>query len=266
MQRIEPRVWSWLFWWEANRDQYIWSRQSAAGVFNDEAYQRRARDDAFAALSRATQSELAPVRATAAIALGRMGEARAIEPVKPLLRDQALATRRAAMIALAIIDTRPARQLLSDRTKGMGRWPLDDQLAAIAALALLQQPDDGTLRLLRNVAESNHLSQARFAARALRHRNDREAGRDMLGQLHRNKDPWIASDAMVMLGHFGRQQAAPILPTVLQAADAEHEVAAWKALQVQHKRRDRLIATIKTATNLNVQRQHYRQYLELVRS
>ncbi|MCK4627260.1 MAG: HEAT repeat domain-containing protein, partial [Phycisphaerae bacterium] len=83
LKRVYPPRWSWLHWWEANRDPYLERiRQGRSGQKPDQKVIKHYRTQAVEALLEATKSDRWQARASAALALGRMAESGALDTLK----------------------------------------------------------------------------------------------------------------------------------------------------------------------------------------
>ena len=77
---VKPPRWSWVHWWEANRDRYLEIiRQGRDGQKPAQDVIEDFRRQAVEALTAATKSEHWQLRASAALALGRMSEGGVLE-------------------------------------------------------------------------------------------------------------------------------------------------------------------------------------------
>ena len=103
-EELEPLPWTWLHWWEANRDRYLWqARLHGGGVFVDVAAERKqAIEKSVGALEDATRLDAAELRVAAAVALGRIGRPRCTKRLIELLKDPVSDVRVAAMLALGM--------------------------------------------------------------------------------------------------------------------------------------------------------------------
>jgi HEAT repeat protein len=118
-------------------------------------------NDRFATqLGRLLFDEAKEVRANAAMAMGKMGEPSAIEPLRKLLRDeQDIAVQMEVVEAMAALGDEASKHLLEAYTKTQF---VDDRLRAIQALARVQS--DRAPLVFADLAEPDQVPPVRVAA------------------------------------------------------------------------------------------------------
>ncbi|MBE3069582.1 MAG: HEAT repeat domain-containing protein [Planctomycetes bacterium] len=234
MQKLYPPRWSWIHWWEANRDPFLKvSSQSTAEQRADPAVVKAYRDQAVKALREAAKDDAPEARAAAALALGRMGEAAAFDALTLLAeKDPKPGVRMPALVAFGLLDTPPARDLLLTQNYAT------DQLleAGCSGLGLLARADDPKVsQTLQKGAGSDKAGLASISAWGLRVRPDAGNVRFLQAVLARSKSPWLASEAILALGEQGDPKAVRLLADLLLATRAAESVAAWEALKTHDR-------------------------------
>ena len=260
---LDPLDWTWLHWWEANRDRYIWpDRLQGGGAFQDVTKSRKAaRDKTVAALIKATQTDVPHLRASAAIALGRIGQSKAVKPVASLLTDKDPSVRWAAWLGLGLLDTPGAREQIFTKLSKYGRRPQTEQLATIAALGLLRSPNARAKAVLHRLVRGSDRSAARMAAWGLRRYADSESRSVMLSRMQVSDDAWLAGDAILSQGYSANPKAAAFLADVVQAGSQVNRIDAWVALEDQRNQINRIRSAASAAAQLNLYKK-YRKQLE----
>jgi len=233
-QRIYPPRWSWIHWWEANRDPYL------KIIIQGQARQRPSpevlkayRDKTVAALVKATASPAWEPRAAAVLALGRMGETAAQPTLERAIgKDPELRVRLPALLAFGLLDSPAARDLLLAHD-----YPNDTLFeAGCGGLGLLQEADDAkVLETLQKAVTRGKPGLATISAWGLRHRPDAANIKFLTAVLARSKSPWLASEAILALGEQGDPKAVKLLADILLAAKQADSVAAWEALRTHDR-------------------------------
>ena len=231
---IHPPRWSWLHWWEANRDPYLEViRQGRGGQKPDQKVIAGFRDQAVAALLEATASPRWLVRASAALALGRMGEKTALRTLTNMAeKDQSERARAYALISLGLLDSAEAEEVL---TRG-GRRSGQEREAVLVAIALLSRIDPDTLVGLQDRLAGGPVGEAIMAALAMKNSTD-PGNADLFGRiLDRTESPWLASEGILALGGLSRSQAKAgrALEKILLASDRTKWPPVWKDLERSH--------------------------------
>jgi len=229
-ERIYPPRWSWIHWWEANRDPYL------KIIIQGQARQRPSpevlkayRDKAVAALEKATASPAWETRAAAVLALGRMGETGAQRTLERAIdKDPDVRVRLPALVAFGLLDSPEARALLLAHD-----YPNDTLFeAGCGGLGLLRKADDATvLATLQKAVTRGNPGLATISAWGLRHRPDAANIGFLTAVLARSKSPWLASEAILALGQQGDPKAVRLLADILLATKQADTVAAWEALR-----------------------------------
>jgi len=220
--------WSWLHWWEANRELYLFSPAQ------DE--RRQAEADQLATLRKAAAEQLiealqkstrASAQIEAAMALGKLRH----EPALPVLAEMATKAsrpeaRRAAVIAIGLLGTEAAdkqlRQLEAEQQQQQNEQQVDEKVATLTAVGLLQSIDAATLRQLRAAITAD--ARARAADKvgpssvitwSLRHHRQDDNLEYFRNLLRTSISPWVASEALLGLGGTRDHAAQRLLESVL---------------------------------------------------
>src|SRR5262245_3906567 len=143
IEQIVPERWSWLHWWEANRDPYLKPmRQGVERQESDQAASAEYRAGAVELLRRQLGSDAEPERAAAALALGKIGHP-SLDDFKKLIQgDSTQSARFHAILAVGFIDARESEDLLSNSDYPS---PLLRR-AAIAGLGMLKETSDRSVQ------------------------------------------------------------------------------------------------------------------------
>ncbi len=141
----------WETWWVANREDLLQVAQradaalspvvtpSSGAAARDPAKLRaeraaKVREDVVPPLLLALDDDDFDVRCSAAIALGKTGDARASKPLESVsLRDRRPDVRRSALLAIGLLGRPEALPYLSDSMSNHDRWPDERAMAALAA-------------------------------------------------------------------------------------------------------------------------------------
>ena len=222
---VKPVRWSWVHWWESNRDVYLKVLVQARQQEPDQAALARMRKGAGDALMEALKDDAYAARASAAIALGQMRYQGALEPLKTLAdKDSNDAVRRCAVIAIGLLDTPGAQDALQ-------------QVAAVSpVMAQARQVAFGLMtdvnvavadNLRRQLGGSDAAAEA-IAAWALR--LNRNAGNDKaLGDMIAGKDAlWPANEALLAMRGVDSSKG---LAAFLLGAPSARSSPAWRALE-----------------------------------
>jgi len=237
-QWVRPARWSWLHWWEANRDAYLLALRQGEEQQDDpdvvEGYRRKAVD----ALIAATGSQYFQARVAAALALGRIGDPAALPSLRTLAQEDPVETvRMAARVALGLLDTPGARALLV-----AGEHTTERQImAAIVAYGLVEQTDPAAIAALQRSLNGSRVGPATMAAWALRCHHDPRTIGILAEVLDRTTSAWLASESLLMVGPTGRYGRPDVqggairkLYHIVNETESGKQMAAWAELQRRH--------------------------------
>ncbi len=229
-ERLYPPRWSWIHWWEANRDPYL------KIIIQGQARQRPSpevlkayHDKTVTSLTAAAGSPAWEARAAAVLALGRMGETGAQPTLERAIgKDPDVRVRLPALVAFGLLDSPEARNLLLAYD-----YPNDTLFeAGCGGLGLLKKADEPkVLTTLQKAVTAGKPGLATISAWGLRHRPDPANVRFLGAVLARSKSPWLASEAILALGEQGDPKAVKLLAGILMATKEADNVAAWEALR-----------------------------------
>lgn len=225
---IYPLRWSWLHWWEANRDTYLVSPQQRVTQEIQADVLKAQRDKAVAALTKGLDSPDAPVRAASALALGQMGEASALPKLIPMSKgDQSTDVQQMVTVAIGLLDSDEAVGALTAK----GKITAGQSATRLLGLGLVSE-------LAANIAKQattwakNTAAPVRLAGIWCRGHVEGAGDAQTFTQiLARTDNPWLACEAMLALGRTGNKQAVPILADILLATDRGKNLPAWKRLE-----------------------------------
>ena len=234
-EKVYPPRWSWIHWWEANRDPYLKLLTQRTDLPTTDADAAKAlRDKVVKALVAAATQAPAPVSRSAAIlALGRMNETSAFAAISNLARtDREERVRRAALVALGLLDSTDTRDFLLTMN-----CPTDLLLEATSGgLGLLHRADDGkVLATLQQAVGGSKAGVATISAWGLKRRPDPANIKFLAGVLKTSKSPWLASEALLALGQQHDPDAIGLLADVLLATKAAAAIASWVALETHDR-------------------------------
>jgi HEAT repeat protein len=267
---IKPPRWSWVHWWEANRDRFLQPQnaQSARGpatgpvATTEQAPATQESDPIRIEATRMLltiidKSDNEDLVQEATLAIGKMQYKTAVPLLGALAqKSRSQKVRRAALVALGLIGGAEAEiQILA-----FNPVTTDDRLAAIAALGLLPEIQDATFQNLRNALSglapgtavqnpdqlqgpmskrAGKVADAQTAATicwALRqhHRPDNLGFYQNL--LFRNESAWVASEAITALGQ--EPDATSALTKILLAdPSAIRDIASWNLLDLINRQK-----------------------------
>ncbi len=230
LERIYPPRWSWVHWWEANRDPYLTSLgQSGAVQKTDPKVLADYRARALKALVAGLSSQAYEVRAASALALARMNERAALNQIAGLATGDGHAkVRMMALAALGLLDCPDARDMLLTQN-----YPTDQLMeAGCVGLSFLVAADEPKVETaLQQTASGRKPGPASVAAWGLRRHKDAVAVKFMESLLAQSRSPWLASEAILALGEKADPAAVPLLAELLLGTRvAAATIAAYQAL------------------------------------
>jgi cyclophilin family peptidyl-prolyl cis-trans isomerase/HEAT repeat protein len=181
-------------------------------------------------LDAAAGSHDTAVRARAAIALGRIGDERAVEPLKSLLADRAPAVREQAALGAGIL----GEAALSGALTPM----LGDSEAAVAAraawaLGMLGQPA-GRDALVGAVRDASSAERRASALRGLWRFGDEESARAASPWVSASETP-VRTAALYVLARKPRESSLAILTAALSDPDPQTAALCARALGILGK-------------------------------
>lgn len=225
---IYPLRWSWLHWWEANRDTYLVSPQQRVSQEIQADALKAQRDKAIAALTKGLDSPDAPVRAASALALGQMGEGSVLPKLTAMSRgDRSTDVQQMAAVAIGLLDGDEAITALAPK----GKLTAAQSATRFLGLGLVSELKANVARQATTWGK-NTAAPVRLAGVWCRGHVDGAGDPQVFTQiLMRTDNPWIACEAMLALGRTGNKQAVPILADILLATDRGKNLPAWKRLE-----------------------------------
>ena len=150
---IPPPRWTWLHWWEANREKYLVSpSQSPAAQTADPAQLEALRYEAIKALQAALDAPgRDAVSIEAAMALGKLRHEPGLGELKKLAASgDTIKVRRAALLAIGLLGSQAAENDLAQVNPNQ----LDERVAGLVAMGLLPKAQSAaTVRHLRSVLD-----------------------------------------------------------------------------------------------------------------
>ena len=241
---IPPPRWSWLHWWEANREPYLVSpSQSRERQAPDPAQLEALRYDAAKALVAALDAPGRDVVAIeSAMALGKLRHTPVLNQLKQLVaRGDTIKVRRAALLAIGLLGSEAAENEL----RAFNGTKLDERTAGLVAIGLLPKVQSVTVRDLQSVLDRNAAVIAGFrdgapsaessivagtaSAWALRQHVQRDDAGYFRTLVRNSENAWIASEALLALGATKDREAVRTLEETLFGNGSE--VKAFEALE-----------------------------------
>jgi HEAT repeat protein len=233
VDEIRPPRWSWVHWWEANRDLYLVPlRQATPGQGPEQRIIDRSRKRAVEALFVLIEDAHPGLRAAAVAALGRIGRPEAHEVLNGrATRDPVPAVRHEAVMALGLLDTPDAEASLLEPQLGNPQ----NEPVLLAALGLLTNPGDHNIGRVNRAVSGPDPKMGSIAACAAKRRRDRASRTAMQAVLTRSTSAWLASEAILSLGHTGGPGDIPFLTDILLGRPGARGVLAYKTLEDSHR-------------------------------
>jgi HEAT repeat protein len=244
-ERVHPPRWSWIHWWEANRDPYLKSlKQTTALQKTDPKVLAEYRARAVKALVAGLAAPSGDVRAASALALARMNERAALKSIANMAAgDGDPRVAMAALTALGLLDCPEAREALL--TQVYASDPLLE--AGCVGLGFLRAVDDPKVdAALQQTVAGTKPGPATVSAWALRRHTDAASAQLMQSLLAQSKSPWLASEAILALGERGNAGAVPLLAELLLGMpQAQTHIAAYQALAEHDNEIVRLMGNVR---------------------
>lgn len=253
MEEIKPPRWSWVHWWEANRDPYLAAPRQGESGQADERSAQAARQKAVTALVAAVKAQHPGLRAAATAALGRIGEPQATDALIDRARnDEDPGVRRTATLALGLMDTPEAESALLDK-KAFGpqyrQW-------ALAALGLMSRGGlESTVRLEQEAQQADPAT-AHIASWGLTRRQSPNATQTKRALVNKSRSPWVASDMILAIGREARPESIPFLADILLARPGARWVKAYASLEDIHRQ---IMADFRAYLDLQAQHEAQRK-------
>ena len=206
--QVYPPRWSWVHWWEANRDPFLEIIQQGR---ERQAWDEQALDDLYGRSVDALLGALAgdkSVRIAAVMALGRMEEPSALASLQDLAEsDRDEEVRAHALVAIGLVDAPESEAILLNAKLEGTRL----RVARLIGLGLLRQPSAAVTATFRKRLESSSAARATIAAWALQ-QQPQPTSVALLRELVRETDsPWLASAGMLTLGRHADRKSLPVL-------------------------------------------------------
>ena len=231
-ERVYPPRWSWIHWWEANRDPFLRSIKQSGAVQNpDPQVVADCRARAVKALVGGLNSAAPEVRAASALALAKMNEKGALKALSALAaNDGSPRVRQMALLALGLLDSPDTREFLLAQN-----YPTDQIMeAGCVGLGFLAAADDAKVAtVLRQALGAPKAGLAITSAWGLRRRTDPACLKALKNALAQSKSPWLASEAILALGERTDPEGLPVLASILLGTKQAENVAACQAL-IEH--------------------------------
>ncbi|NLF32647.1 MAG: hypothetical protein GX591_17365 [Planctomycetes bacterium] len=228
----KPLRWSWLHWWEANRDPYLVALRQGDGQRSDPAVVDAYRGKAVDALIAAARSGHPQTRVAVAIALGRIGDPTAYSVLRMLADDPSEPVAMAARVGMGLLDCPEARRFLVEPNH-----PGDRLLeAAIVGYGLTAQDNADAQAGLQRLVGGPAVGQATAAAWALRCHGGSGSETALHPLLNQTTSVWLASEALLALGQPGRTASVGGLAHLLNQTETGRRLPVWAELQDKHNR------------------------------
>jgi len=227
---VYPVRWSWVHWWEANRDELLRADEKARPKQPDDPkavarFRKRSAD----ALRGRLKSKAWQVRASAALALGRMGQADAIDELQQLAaEDDSLTVRRFALVGIGLSGHPRAENILLTQ-----EYPsAAEREAGLVALGLLPTAGRAAVAGLYETVRGKESGSASVSAWALRSRDETQL---LQLALAGTKSPWVASEAILSMGRQAKVRTIALLAEILLTGRPGRNIPVWQMLEEGNK-------------------------------
>ncbi len=255
---INPPRFSWLFWWEANRDRYLYTTaQAPPGQAPEDARLKALREEAASLLVNTIKTTNDNSLVTqAALALGKLRQESAIPVLNTLAnRSQSAPARQAALISLGLIGSSESERVLN----GIRSTATEDQVADVLGIGLLEKTQPATLEILRGDISSNDPAIATAACWSVCQHHDELNATYYESVLSTSDSPWVASQAILGIGETKDGKMIGILSELLASLHGPAgAVRAWTELQRLHDMKVALAAM--QNQGVDNYRRDYQQY------
>lgn len=244
-EQVYPLRWSWIHWWEANRDPYLTTDRQDAAQEPDQAELEQVRSDIAAALERVLLLNEPRLRSEAAMALARLNEPGSIEPLigaidaQGTFGDNEAETQQVMQgicLGLGILDA-PESELALTRLADQRH---EFRIPAMAGMALLGDLQPET-RASLVAGLRGDLQQTQLVMLALSRHATAEHTRWLVAELEQNPSSWVAAQIIAGLGNANDERMVPLLRHILLTPPANLEnspllaYAAWRQLYEQRE-------------------------------
>ncbi|MEZ6193328.1 MAG: HEAT repeat domain-containing protein [Phycisphaerales bacterium] len=241
--QVKPVRWSWLHWWETNRELYL--RPPLQGEHRqdiDAARFAALRAEASAELLKALNDEAVEPRLAAALALGRLGAPPAEGVLEKLQEragnDPSEQVRLHAVLAIGLIGGEVGEQALRSYQPETQRL----RAAALIATGLLSSPNRATLDGLNTLLDDPSPSIRGAALSALAQQVGRIDTATLVKQIRRDPSPWLVSRSELTLGGSADETGVQLLIHILADEDqAVQSPLAWGLLESVRSEKNKAI-------------------------
>jgi HEAT repeat protein len=241
----EPLRWSWLHWWEANRDLYLAAltqvrkEQEGAPAAGDEL-----RGKAVASLIEGLEVNHEGSRIACALALGRMREASAAASLQKRLEvDPSESVRFVSILALGLIGDEASQSLLMNHQYPSAYL----RTAGLVAMGMAAAPSDGAISGCRGCIERGEVPFADAACWALSRQviDDVVPYRNVLSQ---STSPWLVNEAILALGSVDDAQADAVFVAMVTEQPRAEQVPVWRLLEEVDREKRKIAGAFRVST------------------
>lgn len=230
--QVLPLRWSWLHWWEANRELYL--RPVVQGMHRqdtDPTLLDALRAEAVSALLKAIEDDDVVPRGVAALALGRIGAPAGDGVVEKLgvlaQTDVSEDVRFHAVLAIGMIGDEACEEFL--RKYRPSSFKL--RTAAVIATGFIHSPTQATHDGLRTLLNDPSPAIRGAALWALsQHAGSIDEGTAM-SRVLTEQSPWLVSTAELTLGDVAADRGVRLLIQILQGDQPAESLPAWALLK-----------------------------------
>ncbi len=257
----------WEVWWEANKFDFIELRRvqdtpiTGQGVQQESPEQREQRlahvrqtlrDEILPLLRRLAASPDSQVRASVAVALGKLRDEAAIDLVRKLLADTSLIVRRAAMMSLGIMQSGRGSYLLmniaDDTSMGrdlIGKLSLSNDDRGTALIVAGLRGDRTAEHLVAEMLESRSQTHPEMLAMVCEAAGLMGGDRNIRSLIDvafdEDQPEYVRSSATSALGRIGDPSVTPALVELLDGRLQPRRAAAAALGYVTHRGEERVI-------------------------
>lgn len=224
-----PVRWSWLHWWEANRDPFLEVLRQGRGQKPEQGVIDKFRKQAVDALTAAMESNAPVVRGSAVVALGQMREIPLSQKIQDIAaKDKDGQARAYAMVGLGLMDTPEAQKVLL--SLDLANNP-DLQHAKFLSLGLTSVPNADVVTMFQKAVRETNPAISAVSAWSLCRKIDPANADFLFKTLRVTESVWVSSDAILSLGYQKGDKNEHVLVDILLADPSTREVPILRQLQ-----------------------------------
>ena len=240
--QIFPLRWSWVHWWEANRERYLQAPNQSRDVQSlGREELDRLRIEASTVLIKEMESTDKVARLAAALALGRIGGPPAEGTVRQLKKNAELdpseEVRLRCLLAIGMIGDDECERVLSEYKAATHHL----LAGSIIATGFLDKPSDELLdRLWVLTGDSSPTIRASALWALAQHRQALDEPR-LLAKIRADASPWIVADAEQAIGLVAEELGTDALCAIVVGDENIENWSAWHLLKQVRIQKSRMV-------------------------